>query len=129
MARNLKLPKKIAGVKLPKKARKTANKAIKMGAEPGRARARRGRDRRRRRQGEGERKEPRADAGSFGGRARKPRSISARSARRSAPRRSTGCAASSRGSRKGCASSASAAEAAGERAKRKAASPPRPGAG
>jgi hypothetical protein len=34
MPRKLKIPKKIAGVKLPKRARKTANKAIKMGASP-----------------------------------------------------------------------------------------------
>jgi hypothetical protein len=34
MAKNVKIPKKIAGVKLPKQARKTANKAIKMGASP-----------------------------------------------------------------------------------------------
>jgi len=34
MTKNLKIPKKIAGVKIPKKARKTANKAIKMGAGP-----------------------------------------------------------------------------------------------
>ena len=34
MARKMKIPKKIAGVKLPKQARKTANKAIKMGANP-----------------------------------------------------------------------------------------------
>jgi hypothetical protein len=34
MARNVKIPKKIAGVKIPKKARKTANKAIRMGASP-----------------------------------------------------------------------------------------------
>jgi hypothetical protein len=34
MARNVKIPKKIAGVKIPKKARKTANKAIKMSASP-----------------------------------------------------------------------------------------------
>jgi hypothetical protein len=34
MPRKLKIPKKIAGVKLPKQARKTANKAIKMGASP-----------------------------------------------------------------------------------------------
>ena len=34
MAKSLKLPKRIAGVKLPRKARKTANKAIKVGANP-----------------------------------------------------------------------------------------------
>jgi hypothetical protein len=34
MAKNVKIPKKIAGVKLPKQARKTANKAIRMGASP-----------------------------------------------------------------------------------------------
>ena len=34
MAKNVKIPKKIAGVKIPKKARKTANKAIKMSASP-----------------------------------------------------------------------------------------------
>ena len=34
MTKNVKIPKKIAGVKLPKKARKTANKAIKRGAGP-----------------------------------------------------------------------------------------------
>jgi hypothetical protein len=34
MTKNLKIPKKIAGLKIPKKARKTANKAIKMGASP-----------------------------------------------------------------------------------------------
>lgn len=34
MARKLKIPKKIGGVKLPKQARKTANKAIKLGASP-----------------------------------------------------------------------------------------------
>ena len=34
MAKSVKIPKKIAGVKIPKKARKTANKAIKMGAGP-----------------------------------------------------------------------------------------------
>ena len=34
MPKNVKIPKKIAGVKLPKKARKTANKAIKLGASP-----------------------------------------------------------------------------------------------
>jgi hypothetical protein len=34
MTKNVKIPKKIAGVKLPKKARKTANRAIKMGASP-----------------------------------------------------------------------------------------------
>jgi hypothetical protein len=34
MAKNVKIPKKIAGVKLPKKARKTANKAIKRGVSP-----------------------------------------------------------------------------------------------
>lgn len=34
MPKKVKIPKKIAGVKLPKKARKTANKAIKMGASP-----------------------------------------------------------------------------------------------
>ena len=34
MAKNVKIPKKIAGVKIPKKARKTANKAIRMGASP-----------------------------------------------------------------------------------------------
>jgi hypothetical protein len=34
MTKNVKIPKKIAGMKIPKKARKTANKAIKMGASP-----------------------------------------------------------------------------------------------
>jgi hypothetical protein len=34
MAKNVKIPKKIAGVKLPKKARKAANKAIEMGGNP-----------------------------------------------------------------------------------------------
>jgi hypothetical protein len=34
MTKSVKIPKKIAGVKLPKQARKTANKAIKMGAGP-----------------------------------------------------------------------------------------------
>src|SRR5436853_4819252 len=34
MPKNLKIPKKIAGVKLPKKARKAANKAIEVGASP-----------------------------------------------------------------------------------------------
>ena len=34
MTKSVKIPKKIAGVKIPKKARKTANKAIKMGAGP-----------------------------------------------------------------------------------------------
>ena len=34
MPKTVKIPKKIAGVKLPKKARKTANKAIKMGQSP-----------------------------------------------------------------------------------------------
>jgi hypothetical protein len=34
MTRNVKIPKRIAGVKIPKKARKTANKAIRMGASP-----------------------------------------------------------------------------------------------
>ena len=34
MTKNIKIPKKIAGVKLPKQARKTANKAIKRGAGP-----------------------------------------------------------------------------------------------
>jgi hypothetical protein len=34
MTKSVKIPKKIAGVKLPKQARKTANKAIKMGASP-----------------------------------------------------------------------------------------------
>ena len=34
MTKNVKIPKKIAGVKIPKKARKTANKAIKMGTGP-----------------------------------------------------------------------------------------------
>ena len=34
MSKSVKIPKKIAGVKIPKKARKTANKAIKMGASP-----------------------------------------------------------------------------------------------
>jgi hypothetical protein len=69
MPKNVKIPKKIAGVKLPKKARKTANKAIRMGASPlvreiaiaaigaagGRA--------------TGDRKEPRADEQGFSGRA------------------------------------------------------------
>ena len=68
MPRKLKIPKKIAGVKLPKQARKTANKAIKMGASPvvrelavaaigaagGKA--------------AGDAKAPKAEAGSFGGR-------------------------------------------------------------
>jgi hypothetical protein len=34
MTKKVKIPKKIAGVKLPRQARKTANKAIKMGAGP-----------------------------------------------------------------------------------------------
>jgi hypothetical protein len=34
MPKGLKIPKKIAGVKLPKQARKTARKAIRMGASP-----------------------------------------------------------------------------------------------
>src|SRR5436305_1125948 len=34
MTKSVKIPKTIAGGKLPKKARKTANKAIKMGASP-----------------------------------------------------------------------------------------------
>jgi hypothetical protein len=34
MTKNVKIPKKIAGVKLPKQARKTANRALKMGASP-----------------------------------------------------------------------------------------------
>jgi len=34
MTKSVKIPKKIAGVKLPKQARKTANKAIKMSANP-----------------------------------------------------------------------------------------------
>ena len=34
MTKNVKIPKKIAGVKLPKQARKTANRAIKMGTGP-----------------------------------------------------------------------------------------------
>lgn len=34
MTKSVKIPKKIAGVKLPKKARKTANKALKRGAGP-----------------------------------------------------------------------------------------------
>src|SRR5689334_17509687 len=34
MAKKVKIPKKIAAVKLPKQARKTANKAIRMGASP-----------------------------------------------------------------------------------------------
>jgi hypothetical protein len=34
MTKNVKIPKRIAGVKIPKKARKTANKAIKLGASP-----------------------------------------------------------------------------------------------
>src|SRR6185437_16753894 len=34
MAKKVKIPKKIAGVKLPKKARKTANRAIKLGTSP-----------------------------------------------------------------------------------------------
>ena len=67
MPRIVKIPKKIAGVKLPKKARKTANKALKMGASPlvreiaiaavgaGGGRA------------TGDRKEPRADTRDFSG--------------------------------------------------------------
>jgi hypothetical protein len=69
MTKNVKIPKKIGGVKLPKQARKTANKAIRMGASPlvreiavaaigatgGKAR--------------GERKAPQADEQSFRGRA------------------------------------------------------------
>ena len=69
MTKSMKIPKKIAGVKLPRKARKTANKAIKMGASPmvreiavaamgaagGRAK--------------GERKEPLSDEQRFSGRA------------------------------------------------------------
>jgi hypothetical protein len=34
MTKTVKIPKRIAGVKIPKKARKTANKAIKLGASP-----------------------------------------------------------------------------------------------
>ena len=34
MTKSVKIPKKIAGVKLPKQARKTANKALKHGAGP-----------------------------------------------------------------------------------------------
>ena len=34
MAKGLKIPKKVAGVKLPKQVRKRAKKAIKMGASP-----------------------------------------------------------------------------------------------
>ena len=34
MPKNLKIPKKVAGVKLPKKVRKRAKKAIEMGASP-----------------------------------------------------------------------------------------------
>jgi hypothetical protein len=34
MTKNVKIPKRIAGVKIPKKARKTANRAIRMGASP-----------------------------------------------------------------------------------------------
>jgi hypothetical protein len=34
MTKNVKIPKRIAGVKIPRKARKTANKALKMGASP-----------------------------------------------------------------------------------------------
>jgi hypothetical protein len=34
MTKGLKIPKKVAGVKLPKKVRKRAKKAIKMGASP-----------------------------------------------------------------------------------------------
>jgi hypothetical protein len=34
MTRKVKIPKRIAGVKIPKQARKTANKAIRMGASP-----------------------------------------------------------------------------------------------
>jgi len=34
MTKNVKIPKKIAGVKISKKARKTANKAIKFGSSP-----------------------------------------------------------------------------------------------
>jgi hypothetical protein len=34
MTKSVKIPKKIAGVKLPKQARKTANKALKRGAGP-----------------------------------------------------------------------------------------------
>ena len=34
MTKSVKIPKKIAGVKIPKQARKTANRAIKVGAGP-----------------------------------------------------------------------------------------------
>jgi hypothetical protein len=34
MTKKVKIPKRIAGVKIPKKARKTANKAIRLGASP-----------------------------------------------------------------------------------------------
>jgi hypothetical protein len=67
MTKNVKIPKRIGGVKLPKQARKTANKAIRMSASPlvreiavaaigaagGKAR--------------GDRKAPQADAQSFRG--------------------------------------------------------------
>jgi hypothetical protein len=69
MTKNVKIPKKIAGVKLPKQARKTANKALKMSASPmvreiavaaiGAAGSR----------AAGERKEPRSEEHRFSGRA------------------------------------------------------------
>jgi hypothetical protein len=69
MSKNVKIPKKIAGVKLPKQARKTANRALKMGASPmvreiavaaiGAASAR----------AAGELKEPRTEEHRFSGRA------------------------------------------------------------
>ena len=68
MPRKLKIPKKVAGVKLPRQARKTANKAIKLGASPvvrelavaviGAAGTK----------AAGDAKTPRAEAGSFGAR-------------------------------------------------------------
>jgi hypothetical protein len=69
MTKSMKIPKKIAGVKLPKQARKTANKAIKMGASPmvreiavAAIGAAGGKDR-------GERKAPPTEAHGFSGRA------------------------------------------------------------
>jgi hypothetical protein len=128
MARNLKLPKKIAGVKLPRKARKTANKAIKMGANPvvrelavaafGAAGAK----------AMGERKEPRAEAGSSGGRVQAELDFGKvgeafRVAAIDGLRRFL------EGFEEGLRELSERAEAAGETGKRKAANPPRPGAG
>ena len=128
MPKNLKLPKKIAGVKLPRKARKTANKAIRMGANPvvrelavaaigaagGKA--------------TGERKRPKADVESFGARGQAEIDLGKvgeafRAAAIDGLRRFL------EGLEEGLRELSENAEAAGDRAKRKAASPPRPGAG